>query len=67
MKTEPAMNQPGIDRSSSAPSIEILRDLTRERMLRELASDLADLVASGDMTDTQANEWYVSKADQWNY
>ena len=38
----------------------------RERNLRELASDLADLVASGDLTDQQANEWYNDKADQWN-
>lgn len=37
----------------------------RERMLRELASDLAELVRTGDMTDMQANEWYSSKADQW--
>jgi polyhydroxyalkanoate synthesis regulator phasin len=43
-----------------------IQDGTRERMLRELASDLADLVASGDMTDEQANEWYSDKADQWN-
>lgn len=37
----------------------------REQMLKELASDLADLVASGDMTDEQANEWLAAKADQW--
>jgi len=37
----------------------------REQMLRELASDLADLVRTGDMTDQQANEWYNAKADQW--
>jgi hypothetical protein len=37
----------------------------RERMLRELASDLANLVESGDMTDMEANEWYNNKADQW--
>ena len=43
-----------------------IKSATRERMLRELMSDLADLVASGDMTDQQANEWYNSKADQWN-
>ena len=39
---------------------------TRERMLRELASDLADLVRNGDMTDTEANEWHAMKADQWS-
>lgn len=41
------------------------QDTRREQMLQELASDLADLVASGDMTDVQANEWLASKADQW--
>lgn len=42
-----------------------LNDQRRERNLRELASDLAALVESGDITDQQANEWYNSKADQW--
>ncbi len=41
-------------------------DGTRERLLRELASDLADLVRSGDLTDEQANEWLAHKADQWS-
>jgi polyhydroxyalkanoate synthesis regulator phasin len=36
------------------------------RMLRELQSDMADLVASGDLTAEQANEWVNCKADQWN-
>ena len=45
---------------------QVARDQRRERMLRELASDLANLVESGDMTDQQANEWYNDKADQWN-
>ena len=40
-------------------------DARREQMLRELASDLADLVSSNDMTQDEANEWYASKADQW--
>jgi polyhydroxyalkanoate synthesis regulator phasin len=40
-------------------------DACRERMLRELASDMADLVASGDLTAEQANEWVNHKADQW--
>ena len=39
---------------------------TRERMLRELTSDLANMVESGDLTDVQANEWFNMKADQWN-
>ena len=38
---------------------------TRERMIRELASDLADMVESGDMTEEEANEWLVHKQDQW--
>jgi len=44
-----------------------MADQRRERMLRELASDMADLVASGDLTPEQANEWLVAKADQWSY
>ncbi len=35
------------------------------QMMRELQSDLADLVASGDMTAEEANEWANAKADQW--
>lgn len=42
-----------------------LEDARRERMLRELASDLADRVEAGDLTAEQANEWYNMKADQW--
>jgi hypothetical protein len=34
-------------------------------MFRELQSDLADLVAAGDLTDLQANEWANAKAEQW--
>jgi hypothetical protein len=41
-------------------------DARREQMLNELASDMADLVESGDMTVEQANEWLASKADQWS-
>jgi polyhydroxyalkanoate synthesis regulator phasin len=41
------------------------QDARREQMLRELSSDLADLVESGDLTEEQANEWYNDKADQW--
>jgi hypothetical protein len=37
----------------------------RERMLRELMSDLALLVESEDLTDMEANDWYNMKADQW--
>ena len=35
------------------------------RMLRELQSDMSDLVASGDLTAEEANEWVNHKADQW--
>jgi hypothetical protein len=35
------------------------------RMMRELQSDLAELVRTGDLTDTEANEWANMKADQW--
>lgn len=42
-----------------------INDSRADRMLRELASDLADLVRTGDMTAEQANEWYNMKADQW--
>lgn len=38
----------------------------REQMLKELASDLANLVEAGDLTDTEANEWLANKADQWS-
>ena len=40
-------------------------DARTERMMRELQSDLADLVRSGDLTETEANEWANAKADQW--
>jgi hypothetical protein len=42
-----------------------MNDERRERMLRELMSNLANLVGSGDLTDMEANEWYNMKADQW--
>jgi hypothetical protein len=42
------------------------QDARREQLLRELASDLADLVESGDLTDTEANEWLARKADHWS-
>jgi hypothetical protein len=40
-------------------------DTRRERMLRELASELANMVEAGDITDNEANEWYNRKADEW--
>lgn len=35
------------------------------RMLKELQSDMADLVESGQMTAQEANDWVNHKADQW--
>ena len=40
-------------------------DARREQMLKELASDLADLVNTGDLTAEEANIWLAMKADQW--
>ena len=40
-------------------------DEARERMLRDLASDLSNMVEAGEITDQQANDWYNMKADQW--
>jgi len=42
-----------------------IEDATLARMMRELQSDLADLVESGDLTPEQANDWANCKADQW--
>jgi hypothetical protein len=54
-----------VSKSTGAKQMQNRFEARREQMLKELASDLADLVASGDMTDMEANEWYNSKADQW--
>lgn len=35
------------------------------RMMKELQSDLADMVERGELTEEQANEWANMKADQW--
>jgi hypothetical protein len=43
-----------------------MENTTRERMLRELMSNLVLMVEAGDITDEQANEWYNMKADQWS-
>jgi len=42
-----------------------INDATIARMIRELQSDLADMVEAGDITAEQANEWVNDKADQW--
>ena len=54
--TETTMNQADMDRMH--------QDRLNRRM-RELASDLADLVRNGDLTGQQANEWMNDKAQQW--
>jgi hypothetical protein len=41
-------------------------DARREQMLKELASDLADLVEAGALTPEEANEWLARKGDQWS-
>lgn len=38
----------------------------KERMMRELQSDLAAMVEAGDLTADQANEWANMKAEQWS-
>ena len=40
-------------------------DTRTARMMRELQSDLADMVQAGDITAEQANQWANAKADQW--
>lgn len=52
-------------RNAAQTTLETANDQRRERMLRELMSDLANLVESGDLTDMEANDWYNHKADQW--
>jgi len=46
--------------------MDIRNDARRDQLLKELASDLADLVESGDLTPDEANEWLARKADQWS-
>lgn len=40
-------------------------DARREQKLVELASALADMVAAGELTEAEANEWLAHKADAW--
>jgi hypothetical protein len=35
------------------------------QMMKELQSNLAALVESGDLTEEQANDWANAKAEQW--
>ena len=37
------------------------------RLMRELQSDLRDLVESGELTDIEANEYANYKAEQWAF
>jgi len=60
-RAEPA----GGDRDNDDHRPEQDNDATIARMIRELQSDLADMVEAGDITAEQANEWANDKADQW--
>jgi hypothetical protein len=42
-----------------------MTDSRREQMIKELQSDMADLVEAGEMTPNEANEWVNHKSDQW--
>jgi polyhydroxyalkanoate synthesis regulator phasin len=42
-----------------------ITDARIARMMRELQSDLADMVEAGEITAEEANEWANDKADQW--
>ena len=42
-----------------------MNDQRIARMIRELQSNLADMVEAGDITEQQANEWAAAKQDQW--
>lgn len=44
----------------------MLNEARMNQMLKELASDLCDMVRTGDLTEQEANEWMVAKQDQWN-
>jgi hypothetical protein len=38
---------------------------TYDRRVRELASDLADKVEAGEISELEANEWLVRCQDRW--
>jgi hypothetical protein len=46
-------------------TMQVAEETKIARMMRELQSDLADLVEAGEMTEAEANEWANHKADQW--
>jgi hypothetical protein len=41
-------------------------DGTYDRRIRELAADLANMVASGEMTEIDANSFLAAKQDAWS-
>lgn len=41
------------------------QEARREQMLSELSNNLAEMVAAGELTTEQANEWLARKADAW--
>ena len=49
----------------TATEFETFQRETYNRKIRELHSNLCDLVESGDMTAAEANEWLVAKQEQW--
>lgn len=50
---------------NDAISWQARQDARTEQRLRELASDLADAVERGDMTDAAANAHYERVAARW--
>ena len=50
---------------TNATTLQKIEDGQIARMMRELQSDLADLVEAGALTPEQANEWANHKAEQW--
>ena len=54
------------NRTMTATEFQKIEEATIARMIRELQSNMADLVEAGEMTAEQANEWVNHKADQWS-
>ena len=50
---------------TNATTLQKIEDGQIARMMRELQSDLAALVESGDLTPEQANEGANHTAEQW--
>lgn len=47
-------------------TIQYSKTLTAEMMLRDLWSNLSNMVEAGEISDIEAMEWYNRKADKWN-